>query len=127
MLVELRMKTYRQSTSELDNDYQLEKLREEWLKSRAQERRASTVRRYQQDMNNVFWWLTVTSVAHLTCDLLEEFPGDRLSDGVSSRMVNMDAGALSTMLNWGVERKKIGSNPIASLKPLAHNAKEARH
>jgi integrase len=39
----------------------------------------------------------------------------------------MDAGALSTMLEWGLKHQIIGSNPLKGLEPLPHDRpKEGR-
>jgi integrase len=46
----------------------------------------------------------------------------RLEKGTSPRTVNKEVGALSTMLNWGVDPAKlIGSNPIGGIPPLPHD------
>jgi integrase len=52
----------------------------------------------------------------------------RLAKGKSPRTVNGEVGALSTMLNWGVNPARlIGSNVLAGLEPLPHDhPKEGR-
>jgi len=51
---------------------------------------------------------------------------DRLADGVSNRTVNVDTGALSAMLTWGVTAQLIAENPLRSLKPLPTSERHQR-
>ena len=126
MLIELRSRADRAEFDLLNNDYPLDQLRDEYLRSRRQQLRPRTVRRYQENLNNVFDWLPIYTVSGISVDLMEQFRDERRGDGVTARTINMDTQALSTMLNWAVKRQKIGSNPISDLRPLDHHAKACR-
>jgi integrase len=72
--------------------------------------------------------LSVPKISQVTVGLVVSYREQRLAQGRSPRTVNGEAGALSTMLSWGVDPGRlIGSNPLASLKPLPHDhPKEGR-
>ncbi len=126
MLTDLRLGVYRREKGEVTNDLEITKLAIYWFRSIEQTLESSTVRRYQQNISNVQRLLCVRQVSQLDLDVIEAFRRDRLREDVEPQTVNKDVGALRTMLNWAVERKKIGSNPIAGLKPLPEDPKEAR-
>ena len=134
MLQDLRMKVHRESNGDIDNDQFIKELSEKWFRSIGQTLDASTVVRYDQNMAHIFRLLPVKKVSLLSFDVIEEFREKRLLEFVdakktkttSASTVNKDVGALNRMLNWAVERKKIGSNPIAGLKKLHESKKEER-
>lgn len=131
MLAELRHKLYRHSIGDISNDYPLETLFKEWIKSISQKSRQSTVLRNEQHLNHIIRLIGDESVVRLNYDVIEEFRYLRLQENVGEReitpqTVNKDVAALSNMLNWAVERKKIGSNPIAGISKLPEYAKESR-
>src|SRR5262249_16110696 len=71
--------------------------------------------------------LGATRVSRITIDGILAYRQDRLEKGCSPRTVNIDVGALSTMLRWAEAHQLIGSNPLAKLKPLPHDhPKEGR-
>ena len=126
MLTDLKLGAYRREKGEISNDYLIASLSSEWLRSIEQTLRPSTVRRYRQNLERISRHLSVRFVSQLSPDVIEALREDRLREGVGPRTVNMDVGALRTMLTWAVHRKKIGSNPIAGIKPLPESPKEAR-
>ena len=134
MLQDLRMKVYRESNGDIDNDILISELTPLWYRSLSQSKADSTVVRYRQNMANIERLLPVKKVSLLSIDLIEEFRETRLAELVPKRKgqtispstVNKDVAALSNMLNWAVERKKIGSNPILGLKKLPEFKKEER-
>ena len=134
MLQDLRMKCYRENNGEIDNDILIGELSSLWLRSLSQRLAASTVTRYRQNMANIERLIPVKKVNLLSIELIEEFREIRLSEfvpngngkTVSACTVNKDVAALSNMLNWGTERKKIGSNPIDGVKKLREFKKEER-
>lgn len=134
MLRELRMKVYRESNGDIDNDRAINELSEAWFRSISQQLKNTTVTRYKQNLDNVLRLLPIKFVRLLSLEIIEEFREKRLREFVSSKKtktvsaatVNKDVGTLNRMLNWAVERKKIGSNPIASLKKLPESKKEER-
>jgi len=126
MLTDLRLGEYRREQGDISNEYVIEKLSAEWLRSIAQTLGPSTVRRYRQNLAHVERLLAVKVVAQLDHGVMEAFREDRLDEDVEPQTVNKDVGALRTMFNWAVNRKKIGSNPILGLKPLPEECKEAK-
>jgi integrase len=126
MLAELKLKTYRKQQGEIDNEYPLDVLIDEWLIHAKQKLKPSTLRRYKQNIGNLKAKLSARLVSWVTPDRIEAFRQDRLDVGVTARTVNMDVGCLQTILNWAVRRKKIHSNPIRDLRALPHFPKEAR-
>ena len=134
MLQDLRMKVYRESIGEIDNDMPICELETLWLRSIRQSGADSTATRYRQNLANIKRLLPVKKVSLLSIDLIEEFREKRLLEFATCKMdrrispatVNKDVGALSNMLNWAVKRKKIGSNPILGLKQLPEFKKEER-
>jgi len=134
MLVALRHKQYRRSVGDIDNDYPLEKLAAEWIRSISQELRESSVLRYQQNLSNILRLIRKPSVANLDLEAIENFRYLRLREtvgkkeekSVTPQTVNKDVAALSRMLNWAVERNKIGSNPITGITKLAEYPRESR-
>lgn len=126
MLKDLRMKVYRESNGDIDNDRKIDELAEEWFRSIQQSRKPTTVTRYRQNMANVTRLLPIRFVRLLSLDVMEEFREVRLLENVTAATVNKDVDSLKAMLNWAVERKKIGSNPISALMKLPEVKKEER-
>lgn len=135
MLVDLRHSLYRRSTGDISNDYPLAKLYLEWQRSNNQRIAKSSSVRYAVNFSNILRLLPKSNVADLNHDVTEDFRDQGLtetvrntSDGrlVTPQTVNKDVAALVTMLNWAVERKKIGSNPVAGIKKLPAYPKESR-
>lgn len=131
MLAELRHRLYRRSVGDIDNDCPLEKLVDEWLKSRSQELRESSILRYRQNLGNILRLTDCESVADVNLDVIEDFRYERLqeySNGkpVKPQTVNKDVAALSTMLTWAVKRGKIGTNPIIGISKLREYPKASR-
>ena len=131
MLTDLRHRLYRNSIGDISNDYELEKLALEWLRSAAQRLNEKTVLRYEQSLNHVHRLLRGSNVADLNHDVIEDFRGLRLLEkvrngNVKPQTVNKDVAVLNNMLNWAMERGKIGSNPIAKISKLPEYPKESR-
>ena len=133
MLTDLRLKVYRESKGDVDDDMLISDIATEWFRSISQSNAASTVERYRCSIVNVQRLLKVKRVSRLSIELMEHFREVRLTEmvprkehTVSPSTVNKDVAALSNMLNWAVERGKISSNPIAKLKKLREFQKEER-
>jgi len=126
MLTELKQGVYHREKCDISNDLEIEKLSEDWLRSIGQSLESSTVLRYRQNVANLLKVLCVHQVSQLDLDVIDTFRADRLQQNVGAQTVNKDVGALRTMLNWAVVRKRIGSNPIIGVKPLPETPKEAR-
>jgi integrase len=132
MLVDLRLSQHRRSQGDIDNEYDLRTLFQEWILSITQVRAPSTVKRYEQNLAQVFRILTINNVSQLSAIVIERFRDKRLSEtngkgiAVLPQTINKDLGALNTMLNWAVKRKLIGCNPINGLPKLPESPKESR-
>ena len=133
MLAALRHKLYRRSIGDISNEYPLEKLTREWIRSISQKLAPSSVVRYQQNLDNVLRLLPASDVAQLNLDAIEDFRERRLLEKVrhtdkyvKPQTVNKDVAALSNMLNWAVRRQKIGSNPITNIAKLPEYPRESR-
>jgi integrase len=127
ILNELKARADRADFGLLDNDYPLAELREEYLRHCRQVRKPTTVERYVCNLDAIMPRLAATRVSQITTANVLLFRQERTSAGASPRTINMDVGALSTMLNWAVRHNLIGSNPMAGLEPLPHdNPKEGR-
>ena len=123
LLADLRSRSYREEAGLLDNNYPLAELEKRWFRWLKQTKRPGTVTRYGQNMANIRAGIPVRTVGQVTPDLVYQHRSRRLMDDSdpSVRTVNMEVGALSTMFTWGVTNKLIGSNPIASVEPLAND------
>lgn len=126
MLQDQKMKVYREGNGDIDNDQNVKELADEWFRSIGQQLGPKTVIRYRQNIANVIRLLPVRFVRSLSLDVIEEYRETRLQESVKPATVNKDVAALSRMLNWAVERRKIGSNPIEGLKKLPEFKKEER-
>lgn len=127
LLRDLRARADKSDFGLIDNDYSLKDLRSQWLDYCDQVHRPRTVTRYRQNLNNLFGGISCTRVSQLSVDSIIAYRKDRLLKDASSRTINMEVGALSTMLRWGVEHRLIGSNPVAKVTPLScDGAKEGR-
>jgi len=127
----IRHDLYRRSVGDISNDFMLDQLSTEWLRSLKQTRKSTTVLRYHQNIAHFHRLLPVRNVADITVDLVEEFREKRLNERVGEKevqpqTVNKDVAALLSMLNWAIERQKIGSNPIIGIRKLPEYPKESR-
>ena len=126
MLRDLRMRVYKESVGDIGNNRNIAELAEAWFRSVEQSVRATTFIRYRQNLNNIIRLLTVESVNRLNLDVLEQLREVRLTEGVKASTVNKDVAAFVSMLNWAVDRKKIGFNPISGVKKLPEFKRESR-
>lgn len=131
MLAGLRHKLYRRSVGDISNDYEIKALMEEWLRSKSQEIGDKSALRYRQNLNNVIRLVHHESVAGLNLQVIEDFRYERLQEiwngkPIKPQTVNKDVAALCAMLNWAVERKKIGFNPLKGISKLKEYPRESR-
>jgi integrase len=129
ILNDLRARADKADFGLLDNDYPLDKIREQYLRHCRQACKPSTVGGYEDALDNILPALGVTRAHQVTLEGILTYREDRLKEGASPRTVNIDVGALSAMLRWAAKpgQKLIASNPLAELKPLRHDSpKEGR-
>ena len=121
LLNEMKARADRADFSLLDNDCSLAEIKKQWLKHCDLTLRPRTAKRYRQNLANIEAGLPAKSVAQVTVPAINAFRQKRMDEERSPRTVNMDVGALSTMLTWAVGAGLIGSNPIADLTPLPND------
>jgi len=123
LLRDLKARADRADFDLLDNDHGIADLKRQYLAHCEQVLRPKTVKRYRENLANVLGGIKANRVNQITTEAVIAYRRDRLAAGSSPRSINMDVGALSTMLRWGVNHGLIGSNPIEKLKPLANDTK----
>ena len=126
LLNELRSRADKADFGLMDNDYQWAALKGEYLAWAKQTLRKRVSEEYERDLKKFESYVTVRSIRQIQPDLMIGFRAWRLDNAtekqsVCPRTVNRQVGTVSGMLNKGVEWKRIGSNPIAGLKPLSHH------
>ncbi|HWE35274.1 MAG TPA: hypothetical protein VG406_01785 [Isosphaeraceae bacterium] len=121
LLNELRARADRADFGLLDNDYPLDELKEQFLKHCRQARKPATGERYGRCLRNILPRIGAIRAAQVTAAGALAYRQERLAEGVSPRTVNMEVGALATMLRRGVKQRLIGSNPLAEFDPLPHD------
>ncbi len=133
LLVELKARASRAEFNIIDNDYSLADLQAEYLRHVEQTVRPSTAKSYRASLEIIVTWLlnVAPRVSQISADLIQHFRRERLmttkgkksESTISPRTVNKDVAALSAMLNYGVDHRLIGFNPLKKLKPLPEDAK----
>jgi integrase len=120
ILVELRSRAEKADFDLLDNDYPLDKLRDEYLRHCQQTLGELSEVRYRQAIDVILPRLATTRVRQLTAGLILTYRQERLGDGVNPGTVNYEVAAPHRMLRWGVRNKVIGSSPLDGVKRLPH-------
>jgi integrase len=77
---------------------------------------------YESDLAKFEQFVRVVSIREVDHQLVIGFRAWRLSQGVTPRTINRQVGTIHNMLAKGVKWKRIGSNPLADLKPLKHDS-----
>lgn len=127
ILNELRARADKAEFGMLDNDFSLAELTTQFMKHCRQALKPASTSRYQSCLDAILPRLSANRVAQITVDNVLTYRGERLEEDLSPRTINMEVGALGTMLRWAVKHNLIGGNPLASLKPLPHDhPKEGR-
>jgi integrase len=120
ILNELKARAERGQYGLLDNDYPLADLRAAYLKRCEQELAAGSADRYRRGLDDVLGFLGLVKVRQLDAACVLAYREERLRvKGPAT--INHDVGVLRSMLEWGVRRKLIGSNPLDGLEPLRHD------
>jgi integrase len=121
LLNDLRARADRADFGLLDNDYPLTDLRHRFLKHCEQALKPASVKRYRKCLENILPRIGAARACHVTVENILAYRAYRLAEELSPRTVNMEVGALATMLRWGVKFTLIGSNPLSGLDPLPHD------
>jgi integrase len=120
ILNELRARAERGEYGLLDNDYPIADLRAAYLKRCEQELAPASTDRYRRGLDDVLGFLGLTKVRQIDAACVLAYREDRLRV-TGPATINHDVGVLRSMLEWGVGRKLIGSNPLDGLAPLRHD------
>ncbi len=121
LLNEMQARASRADFGILDNNKSIDEIRSLWVGYVAQTCRESTAKRYGENLDNILPAIGATTVAQIRPEAILRCRNDRLLE-VGPRTVNMETGALSTMLRWSVAQRLIKSNPIESIKPLPNDS-----
>jgi integrase len=87
---------------------------------------AKQLRSRTDSLARVLAALTATRVRDLRVADVQRYQRERLAQGVANRTVNVDTGALASMLNWAVSAQLVAENPIKTLKPLPTSERHQR-
>jgi integrase len=120
ILVELRSRAHKADFDLLDNDYPLDKLREQYLRHCKQTLGEASELRYRQALERVLPRLPAKQVRQVSVDLVLTYRQERLGKGTCPGTINYEVGVLNRMLRWGVRHKLIGSSPLDGVKALPH-------
>ena len=121
ILVELRSRAHKADFDLLDNDYPLDKLREQYLRHCKQALGEASELRYRQAIDTILPRLPAKHVRQVSVSLILTYRQERLGDGVNPGTVNYEVAALHRMLRWGVNPAKvISSSPLDGVKALPH-------
>lgn len=118
MLTDLRARAYRNDYGFTDNNLSIAELRTQYERKIEQVLRPGTVTRYKLGLRNVLERISAIKVSHVSTDAIITYRRDRLAAGDSPRTINHDVGNVSTMFNWAVGQRLIGSNPLDKIDPL---------
>ena len=92
LLRDLRARADRADFGLIDNDFSLEDLRRQWLDYCKQTLRPRTVKRYRQNLNNVFAGISCSRVSQLDVEVMTAYRKDRLAKEPTPRTINMEVG-----------------------------------
>jgi integrase len=121
ILVELRARAQKADFGLLDNDFPLDKLREQYLRHCQQSLGEASELRYRQALDTILARLPAKQVRQVSVAVVLAYRQERLGDGVNPGTVNYEVAALHRMLRWGVSPAKlIGSSPLDGIKKMPH-------
>jgi integrase len=126
MLAELKLATYRGEVGIVTTDYLVAALLDDYLRSVSQSIASSSAERYGQRARNLKRLLPAIKVSALDTEHVEVYRAERLDEGISAATINPEVEYLLAALTWGVQRKRIATNPVAKIRPLKHDKKESR-
>ena len=88
---------------------------------------AKQLRSITDSLERVLRELSAQRVRDLRVVDLMRYRVARLQEGVANRTVNVETGALRSMLRWAVMADLIAKNPLANVKPLPTGERHQRH
>lgn len=120
MLRELQAKADRPDLTRASNDVSWLDLKREFMRWADQAIR--NPEQYRHDLEVFEAYCPVPSIQQVDQRYVLGFREWQLANGMTPRTVNKQVGTLCNMLNKGVAWGRIGSNPLADLKPLKHDS-----
>jgi integrase len=121
ILVELRSRANKADFDLIDNDYPLDRLREQYLRHCKQSLGEASELRYRKALDTILPRLPAKQVRQVSVAVVLAYRQERLAGGTSPGTVNYEVGALHRMLRWGVSPARlIGSSPLSGVKPVPH-------
>lgn len=120
LLRDLRARADRADFNIIDNDYSWDTLKAEFVKWTKQ-----AIRRpgeYKADLERFEKFAALKNVRQISQEVVFGYRAHRLEAGVTARTINREVGTIHNMFAKGVEWGRIGSNPLAGLKPLRHDS-----
>lgn len=126
MFHQLKARADLQTVGMTDNKVSLATLRDAYLRDMRGKRRPSYIDRVEACLSKIITSTGAVNVADLSIVSITYFEEQRQREGVCGRTINMEVGALKTMLRWGVQHRLIGSNPIEGVRPKNHTPREGR-
>jgi integrase len=126
MFHQLKARADLQTVGMTDNKVSLATLRDAYLRDMRGKRRPSYIDRVEACLSKIITSTGAANVADLSIVSITCFEEQRQREGVCGRTINMEVGALKTMLRWGVQHRLIGSNPIEGVRPKNHTPREGR-
>jgi len=104
----------------LGNGFPLEDTKRRFLTEVKLRRRPKVAHDYASDLDRVLASLNGHLVSDVTAARIRRHCKKRLKD-VCARTINKEVTTLQRMLNWAVDERIIGSNPVGGLPPLPHD------
>jgi integrase len=120
MFHEMKVSADRRSLGMTDNNARLQAIKEDYLADVARLKKASYVEYLRVRLDRILEQLAVQKVSEVNASLVRHYERCRISKGVCQRTINMEVGALRTMLRWAVKWKVIGSSPLADYEMSKH-------
>jgi integrase len=135
ILTDIKARASRSDYGLTDNDFSWDDLKKEFLRWAKQALREPEA--YERDLAHFERYCRVRSVRQVTqayvigyrewrlTQAISQHRGRKADDGglkvVCPRTINREVATLRNMLNKGITWRRIGSNPVAELKPLRHD------
>ena len=120
LLREMQARAARTDFGLTDNDFPWQKLVDTFLHWKRQTSRHPE--EFERTLQLLAEYRPVTSVREFDLPYVLGFREWRLAQGVTPRTINKQVGHLNHLLNMAVAWRHIGSNPLASLRPLRHDS-----
>jgi integrase len=126
MFHQLKARADLQTVGMTDNKVSLASIRDAYLRDMRGKKRPTYIDRVEACLSKVIGFTGAVNVSDLSIILITNFEEHRQREGVCGRTINMEVGALKTMLRWAVKHQLTGSHPIEAVRPQDHTPREGR-